>query len=73
MNENKSTCSKFEFVCSFFGKNVRLKKSFRIGLSFSSFFQAEQRKTMPELKRITTKCESGSRLGSELKSEPKTV
>ena len=27
----------------------------------------------PEGKQITTRCESGSRLGSELKSEPKTV
>ena len=33
-NENKSTSSKVEFVCSFFGSNVSLKKSFRICLTF---------------------------------------
>ena len=34
-NENKSTSSKVKFVCSFFGRNVGLKKSFRICLTFS--------------------------------------
>ena len=34
MNENKSTSSKVEFVRSFFGRNVSLKKSFRICLTF---------------------------------------
>ena len=33
-NENKSTISKVEFVRSFFGRNVGLKKSFRICLTF---------------------------------------
>ena len=33
-NKNKSTSSKVEFVCSFFGRNVGLKKSFRIHLNF---------------------------------------
>ena len=33
-NENKSTSSKVEFVRSFFGRNVGLKKSFRICLTF---------------------------------------
>ena len=35
-NENKSTSSKVEFVRSFFGRNVGLKKSFRICLTFSN-------------------------------------
>ena len=35
MNENKSTSSKDEFVRSFFGRNVGLKKSFRICLTFN--------------------------------------
>ena len=35
-NKNKSTSSKVEFVCSFFGRNVGLKKSFRICLTFNS-------------------------------------
>ena len=34
-NENKSTSSKVEFVRSFFGRNVDLKKSFQICLTFS--------------------------------------
>ena len=34
-NENKSTSSKVEFVRSFFGRNVGLKQSFRICLTFS--------------------------------------
>ena len=34
-NKNKSTSSKVEFVPSFFGRNVGLKKSFRICLTFS--------------------------------------
>ena len=34
-NENKQTSSKVEFVHSFFGRNVSLKKSFRICLTFS--------------------------------------
>ena len=34
-NENKSTGSKVEFVCSFFGRNVGLKKSFQICLTFT--------------------------------------
>ena len=34
-NENKSTSSKGEFVHSFFGRNVILKKIFRICLTFS--------------------------------------
>ena len=34
MNENKSTSSKVELVYSFFGRNVGLKKSFRISLTF---------------------------------------
>ena len=34
-NENKSTSSKVEFVRSFFGRNIGLKKSFRICLTFS--------------------------------------
>ena len=33
-NENKSTSSKVEFVPSFFGRNVDLKKSFQICLNF---------------------------------------
>ena len=33
-NKNKSTSSKFDFVRSCFGKNVGLKKSFRIWLTF---------------------------------------
>ena len=33
-NENKSTNSKVKFVRSFFGRNVRLKKSFRICPTF---------------------------------------
>ena len=33
--ENKSTSSKVEFDHSFFGRNVSLKKSFRICLTFS--------------------------------------
>ena len=36
-NENKSTSSKVEFVGSFFGRNVGLKKSFRICLTFNSY------------------------------------
>ena len=36
MNENKLTSSKVEFVCSFFGRNVGLKKSFRICLTFTT-------------------------------------
>ena len=36
-NENKSTSSKVEFVSSFFGRNVGLKKSFRICLTFISY------------------------------------
>ena len=35
-NENKSTRSKVKFVHSFFGRNVGLKKSFRICLTFST-------------------------------------
>ena len=35
-NENKSTSSKVEFVRSFFRRNVGLKKSFRICLTFTS-------------------------------------
>ena len=35
MNETKSTRSKVEFICSFFGRNVGLKKSFRICLTFN--------------------------------------
>ena len=31
-NEHKSTSSKVEFVCLFFGRNIGLKKSFRICL-----------------------------------------
>ena len=34
-NENKLTSSKVEFVRLFFGRNVSLKKSFRICLTFS--------------------------------------
>ena len=34
-NENKLTSSKVDFVHSFFGRNVGLKKSFRICLTFS--------------------------------------
>ena len=34
--KNKSTSSKVECVCSFFGINVGLKKSFRICLTFSN-------------------------------------
>ena len=34
MNENKSTSSKVEFVRSIFGRNVALKESFRICLTF---------------------------------------
>ena len=34
MNVNKSTSSEVEFVRSFFGRNVGLKKSFRICLTF---------------------------------------
>merc|ERR1719264_1204622 len=33
-NENKWTSSKVEFVCSVFGRNFSLKKSFRICLTF---------------------------------------
>ena len=36
-NENKSTSSKVEFVRSFFGRKVSLKKSFRIRLTFNQF------------------------------------
>ena len=36
-NENKSTSSKVEFVCLFFGRNVGLKKSFRICLTFREY------------------------------------
>ena len=32
--ENKSTSSKVEFICSFFGRNMGFKKSFRICLTF---------------------------------------
>ena len=35
-NENKSHSSKIEFVCSFFGGNVGLKKSFRFCLTFNT-------------------------------------
>ena len=35
-NENKSHSSKVEFVCSFFGRNVSLKKSFRLCLTFTN-------------------------------------
>ena len=35
-NENKSKSSKVEFVRSFFGRNIGLKKSFRICLTFST-------------------------------------
>jgi hypothetical protein len=35
MNENKSTNSKVEFVRSFFGRNIGLKKSFPIYLTLS--------------------------------------
>ena len=35
MNENKSTSSKDKFVRSFFGRNMGLKKSFRICLTFN--------------------------------------
>ena len=38
-NENKSTSSKNEFVRSFFGRNVGLKKSFRICLTFTYTFE----------------------------------
>jgi hypothetical protein len=34
-NENKSHSSKVEFVRSFFGGNVRLRKSFRLCLTFT--------------------------------------
>ena len=34
-NENKTTSSKVEFVCLFFGSNVALKKSFQICLTFN--------------------------------------
>ena len=34
-NQNKLTSSKVEFVCLFFGRNVGLKKLFRICLTFS--------------------------------------
>ena len=33
-NENKLTSSKVKFVCSFFGRILGLKKSFRICLTF---------------------------------------
>ena len=36
INKNKSTSSKVEFVRSFFGRNVGLKKSFRICMTFSN-------------------------------------
>ena len=35
-NKNESKSSKFEFVRSFFGRNVGSKKSFRICLTFST-------------------------------------
>ena len=35
MNENKSPSSKVEFVRSFFGRNIGLKKSFLIYLTLS--------------------------------------
>ena len=41
MNENKSHSSKIEFVCSFFGGNVGLKKSFRFCLTFNTRKLAE--------------------------------
>ena len=34
-NENKSTSSKVKFVRSFFGRNIGLKKSFQICLTFT--------------------------------------
>ena len=37
MNENKSTRSKVEFVRLFFGRNVGMKKSFRIFLTFKRY------------------------------------
>ena len=36
-NENKSQSSKIEFLCSVFGGNVGLKKSFRFCLTFRFF------------------------------------
>ena len=41
-NENKSTSSKVKFVCSFFGRNVGLKKSFRICQTSRCFLQARR-------------------------------
>ena len=35
-NKNKYHSSKVQFVCSFIGRNVSLKKSFRLCLTFSS-------------------------------------
>ena len=36
-NKNKSHSSKIEFICSFFGENVGLKKSFRFCLTFTQW------------------------------------
>jgi hypothetical protein len=41
-NQNKSTSSKVEFVCSFFGRNVGLKKSFPIFLTFISVLKTNK-------------------------------
>ena len=43
MNKNKSTSSKVKFVRSFFGRNVSLKKSFWICLTFSTLLNFGKR------------------------------
>ena len=45
-NENKSHSSKIEFVCSFFGGNVGLKKSFRLFLTFSKNSKSWSRRSL---------------------------
>ena len=54
MNENKSTSSKVEFVRSFFGRNVGLKKSFRICLTFTNWVEDKLEGPLSEVWGIET-------------------
>ena len=47
-NKNKSTSSKVEFVCSFFGRKVDLKKSFRICQTFTILLVSDYKTVTPQ-------------------------